>query len=131
MKLKKSLIVILLYIIAEGVWGEPVTLNSDSSQRHVVARGDTLGNRPGRFLRNSWRWLIIRRINLQVDNSRFLYPGDTIFLNYRQDGRHVLRLQRTLPTYKVSPRIRVVELWKNLFLPYHWMLSSNFYYILK
>jgi hypothetical protein len=53
MKLKKSLIIILLYIITDGLWGEPVTLN--------------------------------------------------------QDGRPLLELQRALPTYKVSPKIRVIK----------------------
>jgi hypothetical protein len=114
MKLKKSFIVALLYIIAEGVWGVPVTHNSDFPRHSVVLRSDTLGNRPGRFLREPWRWLDIRRLHSQVDNSRFLYPGDTIFLNYHQDGHPVLGLQRTLPTYKASPKIRVVELEKSI-----------------
>jgi hypothetical protein len=56
MELKKSLIITLLYIIADGVWGEPVILNPDFSQ----------------------------------------HPG--------------LGPQRELPTYKISPKIRIIKL---------------------
>ncbi|QBQ53674.1 LysM peptidoglycan-binding domain-containing protein [Nitrosococcus wardiae] len=112
MKLKNLLTFMLLYTIAWGVWGAPVTLSPDAPQRHVVVRGDTLWEIAGRFLRDPWRWPDIWQVNQQVKNPHLIYPGDIIALSYRDNGDPVLELQRGLSTYKVSPTVRVIELEK-------------------
>ncbi|ADJ29789.1 LysM peptidoglycan-binding domain-containing protein [Nitrosococcus watsonii] len=112
MNLKKLISIMFLCAMASGVWGEPVTLNPDAPQRYEVVRDDTLWDIAGRFLRDPWRWPDIWEVNQQINNPHLIYPGDIIFLSYRENGDPVLELQRGLPGYKMSPTVRTSKLEK-------------------
>lgn len=72
---------------------DTVKLRADHPDRYVVARGDTLWDISGRFLKDPWLWPEIWEINPEIDNPHLIYPGDIIRLEFVQ-GRPVLTVER-------------------------------------
>ncbi len=90
-------------------FADELVLNPDHPERYVVVKGDTLWDISSHFLRDAWRWPEIWHINPDINNPHLIYPGDVIYLTYR-DGRPVLELQRGLQAIKLSPKIRSSKL---------------------
>ncbi|MBX3639087.1 MAG: LysM peptidoglycan-binding domain-containing protein [Nitrosomonas sp.] len=85
-------------------------LRSDSPERHVVVRGDTLWGIAARFLKDPWRWPEIWGINRdQLKNPHQIYPGDVIVLEKTLKGNrlHLIKEDGNQRTVKLSPNVRI------------------------
>lgn len=68
-------------------------LRLDRPESYVVADGDTLWNIAGQFLQDPERWPEVWQPDPYLDNSDFIYPGDTLKLSY-VDGSPRILVQR-------------------------------------
>ncbi|MEE8428141.1 MAG: LysM peptidoglycan-binding domain-containing protein [Gammaproteobacteria bacterium] len=117
MTIRKLIVLILAALFICDAAAEPVALNPNHPQRHVVTEGDTLWDISARFLRDPWLWPEVWHANPQISNPHLIYPGDTISLVY-VDGKPQLRLDRggissvptDLPVMKLSPVARAEKL---------------------
>jgi hypothetical protein len=94
----------LVLVLVCNVSAAEVALNDNPPTSHVVVKGDTLWDIAGRFLRYPWQWPQIWNANQQIENPHLIYPGDEIFLTYK-DGRPLLGLRRARYV-KLSPGVR-------------------------
>ena len=102
--------------------GQPASspaLNPRHPETYVVKRGDTLWDIASTFLRDPWLWPEIWQVNPQIENPHLIFPGDTLALTYRDDGRPAVQVtQRGSPQpatgsggfEKLSPRVRAQPL---------------------
>lgn len=99
--------VALLLLAAGGLAQADVQLRDGHPQSYTVARGDTLWDISGKFLKQPWKWPQIWRANPQVHDPDLIYPGDVLTLTY-VDGQPRLVLNRgeSRGTVKLSPGIR-------------------------
>jgi hypothetical protein len=67
-------------------------------RNYVVRRGDTLWGIANMFLRDPWQWPEIWYINPDIRNPHRIYPGDTVRLALRGDGRTALQIVRATTT---------------------------------
>ncbi|MFA5530006.1 MAG: LysM domain-containing protein [Thiohalomonadaceae bacterium] len=93
---------------------EPPAIRDDAPVTYTVKKGDTLWDISSAFLTSPWRWPEVWHVNPQVRNPHLIYPGDVLILSY-VDGKPRIRVQddlppTTLPTVKLSPRVRVEPL---------------------
>jgi len=91
--------------------GEPSGLKSDHPQRYIVQRGDTLWDIAGRFLDEPWRWPDVWQANPHIENPHLIYPGDELYLAYR-DGRPIIQVRRRggRGVTVLSPQVRAEAL---------------------
>lgn len=87
-------------------------LNPSAPRNYVVKRGDTLWGIANTFLRDPWLWPEIWYINPDIHNPHRIYPGDTVHLALRADGRTSLEIVRGGggSTAKLEPMLRSVPL---------------------
>lgn len=97
-------VLLALHLAGINANAQPVTLNPNHPDSHVVVPGDTLWDISGQFLTHPWQWPEIWEANPQIENPHLIYPGDVITLRYR-DGRPVLGVTRGR-NVKLSPAIR-------------------------
>jgi LysM repeat protein len=69
-------------------------LKPGAPKNYVVRRGDTLWGIANTFLRDPWLWPEIWYINPDIRNPHRIYPGDSVRLALRGDGRTSLQLVR-------------------------------------
>jgi LysM repeat protein len=69
-------------------------LKPTAPKSYVVRRGDTLWGIANTFLRDPWLWPEIWYINPDIHNPHRIYPGDSVRLALRGDGRTSLELVR-------------------------------------
>ena len=86
--------------------GDTIRLKEGHPDRYVVVKGDTLWDISARFLEDPWRWPEVWSFNPQIENPHLIYPGDVVYLEYDAQGRPVLRVDRGVPTVKLSPKVR-------------------------
>lgn len=96
-----------LLLTCGAMAADPVALNPAHPERHVVVKGDTLWDISAMFLRDPWLWPEVWYVNPQISNPHLIYPGDEIYLTYR-DGRPVLMLSRGMQ--KLSPTAHATPL---------------------
>ena len=86
-------------------------LAPNAPERYTVQRGDTLWGISALYLQRPWRWPELWGMNLQqIRNPHLIYPGQLLVLT-RVGDRAVLQLAAdTLPTVKLSPRMRAEPL---------------------
>jgi hypothetical protein len=96
----------LLFSVSLAV-AAPPELAPDHPERYVVKPGDTLWDIAGRFLRQPWRWTEIWEGNPQLQNPHLIYPGDVLYLFYRDGMPHIGRSRSDGPRLvKLSPGVR-------------------------
>ena len=69
-------------------------LKPSAPKSYVVRRGDTLWGIANSFLRDPWLWPEIWYLNPDIHNPHRIYPGDTVRLALRGDGRTALEVVR-------------------------------------
>jgi hypothetical protein len=69
-------------------------LKTSAPRNYVVRRGDTLWGIANKFLRDPWLWPEIWYINPDIHNPHRIYPGDSVHLALRGDGRTALEVVR-------------------------------------
>jgi LysM repeat protein len=84
-------------------------LKSSAPKNYVVRRGDTLWGIANTFLRDPWLWPEIWYINPDIHNPHRIYPGDSVRLALRGDGRTALQVVRG-GTVRLEPMLRSVPL---------------------
>ncbi len=92
MPIKIIVLTVLLTGLGPAV-GDEVIINPDNPGAYTVVKGDTLWDISGRFLTYPWQWPDIWQANPQIENPHLIYPGDQVYLTYK-DGRPVLNLAR-------------------------------------
>ncbi len=95
---------LLAFIVAWAASAADVVLNPQHPSSYTVVKGDTLWDISGRFLRYPWQWPDIWEANRQIENPHRIYPGDELYLTYK-DGRPIISLARGR-SVKLSPTIR-------------------------
>ncbi len=106
-KLRLWFLGVMLAVFAQSAWTEGATLRKDHPEEYTVKQGDTLWGISSRFLEKPWYWPEIWHVNPQVENPHLIYPGDRLYLTWK-DGRPVLSRDRG--TIKLSPKVRVIPL---------------------
>lgn len=114
MGLFKRIIFLLLFLVSPTILASTLELSGDHGKQYVVKKGDTLWDIAGHFLKEPWRWPEIWNNNRQIENPNLIYPGDIVFLSFK-DGKPVLQVRRGgatatraggRPVVKLSPEIR-------------------------
>lgn len=105
----KLLTFLLCALLPVASFAQSPAVKSDHPDRYTVVKGDTLWDISARFLREPWRWPEIWEVNPQIGNPHLIYPGDVVYLTYR-DGKPVLSVNRDgggdTRTVKLSPQVR-------------------------
>ncbi|WP_072819443.1 LysM peptidoglycan-binding domain-containing protein [Modicisalibacter ilicicola] len=100
-------------------------LRSDAPDRYEVVKGDTLWDISGHFLDNPWQWPELWEVNTQIANPHLIYPGDIIYLYYR-DGQPYLGVERDRDSVvRLSPRVRRLDP-REAIPPLPWDIVRNF-----
>jgi LysM domain len=86
-------------------------LKTSAPRNYVVRRGDTLWGIANTFLRDPWLWPEIWYINPDIHNPHRIYPGDSVRLALRGDGRTALQVVRGAGgATRLEPMLRSVPL---------------------
>ncbi|GAB4165788.1 MAG: LysM peptidoglycan-binding domain-containing protein [Rhodocyclaceae bacterium] len=81
---------------------DPIRINPQAPDRHVVVRGDTLWGIAGKFMQDPWRWPEIWRLNRsEIRNPHRIYPGQVVILD-ASGGSPRLRLAEPV---KLEPKV--------------------------
>lgn len=101
----KLILFLLVAVLSTAALAAAPAIRSDHPNRYTVVRGDTLWDISARFLQQPWRWPEIWEVNPQIANPHLIYPGDVVYLSYR-DGRPILTVDRGSRYVKLSPEVR-------------------------
>ena len=84
---------------------DPIALQENAPDRHIVVPGDTLWGIAGKFLKDPWRWPELWRMNKdQIKSPHRIYPGNIIVLDRSQ---RQLKLATPIVEHKLDPKARV------------------------
>jgi len=96
-----AVLALLFFVNVNSSLAQPrqdvLRLQKDAPREYVVQRGDTLWDISALFLQDPWRWPELWQHNEAVANPHLIYPGDKLYLSWR-DGRPVLtrKVSKTL-----------------------------------
>jgi nucleoid-associated protein YgaU len=131
--MRKAIISLILLMTplapAPALGADASALREGAPDQYIVVPGDTLWGISGRFLKDTWRWPELWRMNQeQLRNPHRIYPGDVIVLD-RSGAEVQLRLLKAddpaavaaaaaaapaaappRDTVKLSPRVRAEPL---------------------
>jgi hypothetical protein len=97
-------------LFAGQVNADQIALRANHPERYVVVKGDTLWDISARFLESPWRWPEVWSFNPQIKNPHLIYPGDVVSLTYDEQGKPILRVERSQPTVKLSPKVHATRM---------------------
>jgi len=81
---------------------QPIELNPDAPDRHIVVPGDTLWGIAAQFLKDPYRWPDVWRLNPdEIKNPHRIYPGQVVILD-RSGDRPLLKIGKLV---KAEPRV--------------------------
>lgn len=89
----KIILLAALCLAVSITQADTVKLNPDHPDSYVVVKGDTLWDIAGRFLQEPWRWPEIWKVNPQIEDPHWIYPGDVVSLQF-EGGEPVLTVDR-------------------------------------
>ncbi len=105
MVMKALLIAVSMLLFTMSAVAQDVVINPDHPDHYTVVKGDTLWGIAGKFLRDPWRWPQVWQHNPEIKNPHLIYPGDVIYLTYK-DGKPVFRMERMSDqVVRLSPQI--------------------------
>ena len=81
-------------------------LRQDRPDSYIVAESDTLWNIAGQFLQDPERWPEVWQPDPYLDNSDFIYPGDTLKLSYVNGSPRILVQRGDRETEELGPVMR-------------------------
>lgn len=106
--------VLLLALLAAlpQAFAQGASIRDGAPREYTVRQGDTLWGIASMFLAEPWLWPEVWDVNPQIDNPHLIYPGDTIYLSYAEDGPRLSlargRDVKLTPNMRVSPLDRAI-----------------------
>jgi hypothetical protein len=97
-----------------SVFAESLDLKSNAPTKYTVKAGDTLWDISNLYLNTPSEWRQLWQWNPQIGNPDKIYPGDVLILQYDEQGRPILMLDKGIK--KLSPSGRIV-VQKNTAIP--------------
>ncbi|MCP3851328.1 MAG: LysM peptidoglycan-binding domain-containing protein [Gammaproteobacteria bacterium] len=97
----------LVFVSAEA---QKIELKPGHPQEYTVVKGDTLWDIAGTFLKQPWYWPEIWKVNKQIKDPHWIYPGDVLTLVYIDGKPYITRNQYGKRTVRLSPETRVEDL---------------------
>jgi len=108
------------FLLSFTALAEEVKLAANHPDVYVVQKGDTLWAISGKFLEKPWLWPKIWHANPDIANPHWIYPGDTIRLDYvngeprltvsRGDAGNTMKMSPDCPAGKLCPSVRMEAL---------------------
>lgn len=125
------LISICVGLVSFNAYADVLRMREDAPQEYVVKSGDTLWDISAMFLEDPWRWPELWQHNEEVANPHLIYPGDKLYLSWR-DGRPVLTRKQMRELTPSGDIVRKSQQPLNMFshsmlepfLTYHQLLSA-------
>ncbi len=105
--MKRTIIVLVILLLAFSLQVGAVELREDHPREYVVQPGDTLWDISARFLTKPWQWPNIWQANPAIENPHLIYPGDVISLVFI-GGEPRLMVDDSIK--KLSPSIRAEDI---------------------
>lgn len=93
-------------VFAVAVFAQGGLLRLDRPETYVVAQNDTLWTIASQFLEDPERWPEIWQPDPFLDNSDFIYPGDTLRLSYVDGSPRILVQRGDRETERLGPVMR-------------------------
>ncbi len=84
----------------------PVAVRVEAPYRYVVKQGDTLWDIANHFMRDAWQWPEVWVVNPRVENPHLIYPGDVLYLYYKDGRPQIAKQEPALEVERVSPQVR-------------------------
>ena len=82
-----SLICVLLPIVT---YADPLEIQENAPDRHVVVKGDTLWDISATFFKDPWKWQQIWGLNKEtIKDPHWIYPGDVVLLDRSAGTLHI------------------------------------------
>ncbi|MCW8932928.1 MAG: LysM peptidoglycan-binding domain-containing protein [Gammaproteobacteria bacterium] len=101
------LLMTILFVSAEA---QKIELKPGHPQEYTVVKGDTLWDIAGKFLDKPWYWPEIWKVNQQIKDPHWIYPGDVLTLVYIDGKPYITRNKYGKRTVRLSPETRVENL---------------------
>ncbi|PJG58706.1 LysM peptidoglycan-binding domain-containing protein [Aeromonas cavernicola] len=107
MYLKQTILACLLITASTTLQAEQLILKEGYPERYVVQPGDTLWDISGKYLSEPWHWPHLWQINPQLANPHWIYPGDTLHLNWVNGTPQLSKVAHNAkPVIRLSPKMR-------------------------
>ncbi len=104
----RTLLLTALFALSIPAWAEPIRLQDNAPEHHVVVAGDTLWSLSETFLKDPWQWPDAWNLSPEaMKNPQLIFPGDVVRLVQDGAGNFQFKLEpgpRLGTTVKLSPR---------------------------
>lgn len=97
-------------LVAVSVLAQGGLLKLDRPDTYIVADNDTLWTIASQFLQDPERWPEVWQPDPYLDNSDFIYPGDTLRLSYVDGSPRILVQRGDREVEEIGPVMRAEEL---------------------